>query len=292
YLDESDAAGSGLYGTGLSVLMGGGRRWFLPAGQFGSSRTASTDYPALPDDVVATWGLPPTPAGRLDPDRNLIQGFVDSGFTYVESLTQLGDALVTGAPDKLLGLFGYGNMNVALDKLAKRRGVLLPGATSFAVDDYHAPDQPMLDEMTDAALRVLARNPSGFVLMVEGAHIDKQAHIMDADRVIDETIEFDRAIAVARAFADQAGDTMVVVLADHECAGFSVIGALAGGITNLRSLASDALTLDPATAPLRQGVVGTYDAAGFPRYNILDDGYPETLDVDGKLLIGYGASGD
>src|SRR5262249_30134225 len=50
-LDESDAAGPGLYGSGLSVLMGGGRRWFLPAGQFGSSRSAATDYPPLPDDL-------------------------------------------------------------------------------------------------------------------------------------------------------------------------------------------------------------------------------------------------
>ena len=29
---------------------------------------------------------------------------------------------MAGRPAKLLGLFGYGNMNVALDKIAKRRG--------------------------------------------------------------------------------------------------------------------------------------------------------------------------
>jgi alkaline phosphatase len=39
-------------------------------------------------------------------------------------------------------------------------------------------------------------------------------------------------------------------------------------------------------------VVGTYDSAAFPRYNILADGYPETFDIDGKLLVGYGANGD
>ena len=93
-------------------------------------------------------------------------------------------------------------MNVALDKIAKRRNTLLPGTTTFAVDDYHAPDQPMLDEMTAAALEVLDhRNHNGFVLMVEGAHIDKQSHAMDAERVVDEMIEFDRAVAVARHFA-------------------------------------------------------------------------------------------
>src|SRR5205814_1970119 len=104
---------------------------------------------------------------------------------------------------RLLGLFGYGNMNVALDKLAKRRGTPLPGSTGFVVDDYHAPNQPMLDEMTGAALKVLATHRRGFVLMVEGASIDKQSHAMDAERAIDDTLEFDRAIALARSFAEE-----------------------------------------------------------------------------------------
>jgi len=141
-----------------------------------------------------------------------------------------------GTPNKLLGLFGFGNMNVALDKIAKRRGTPLPGSTSFVVDDYRAPDQPMLDEMTAAALRVLARDRDGFVLMVEGAHIDKQSHAMDAERAIGDTLEFDRAVEVARRFADKADDTLIIVLADHECSGFSIIGALAGTVENLQNL--------------------------------------------------------
>ncbi|HXN41075.1 MAG TPA: alkaline phosphatase [Myxococcaceae bacterium] len=292
YLDEGDASNTGLYGTGLSVLLGGGRRWFLPAGQFGSSRAAASDYDNLPADILATWNLPDSASGRIDPERDLIQDFIDSGFAYADSATTLADILSQGTPDKLLGLFGYGNMNVTMDRIAKRRGVLLPGTDSFAVDDYHAPDQPMLEEMTDAALQILSTKPNGFVLMVEGAHIDKQSHLMDADRVIDETIEFDNAIGVARRFADQVDGTMVIVLADHECSGFSLIGALTGGIKNLQNLPSDSDNFDPLVAPRRQGVVGTYDAAGFPRYTMAKDGYPESFDIDGKLLIGYGANAD
>ena len=287
YLDESDSANTGKFGTGLTVLMGGGRRWFLPSGQFGSSRAPSTDYGPLPADLVAAWELPS--AGLQDPARNLLNDFTNAGFAYVDSATALSSV---GTPNRLLGLFGFGNMNVALDKLAKRRNTLLPGAVSFAVDDYHAPDQPMLDEMTDAALRVLNKNRRGFVLMVEGAHIDKQAHLMDADRVIDETIEFDNAVAVARRFADKEGDTLIIVLADHECAGFSLIGALTGGINNLRNLPADNAVLDPNVQPARQKVVGTNDAAGFPHYTIAADGYPQTFDIDGKILIGYGANAD
>jgi alkaline phosphatase len=40
------------------------------------------------------------------------------------------------------------------------------------------------------------------------------------------------------------------------------------------------------------GVVGTYEAAGFPWYFIAADGYPVIMDIDKKFLIGYAASGD
>jgi alkaline phosphatase len=150
----------------------------------------------------------------------------------------------------------------------------------------------MLDEMTRAALAVLERDRQGFVLMVEAAHIDKQSHAMDADRAIGETIELDRAVEVGLEFAKQDGRTLVLVTADHECSGFSLIGALSGNIAELEQLPSDAATLDPATQPGRQKAVGTYENARFPRYTVLPDGFPASYDIDGKLLVGFGAGGD
>jgi alkaline phosphatase len=272
--------------TGLAVLMGGGRRWFLPSSELGSSRSTSNDYAGLPSDLVAAWSVP---AGAVDKDRNVLADFQNAGFKYVSTATELSGA---GTPDRLLGLFGYGNMNVALDKVAKRRNPSQQGV----VDDYHAPDQPMLDEMTDAAIRVLSRNERGFFLMVEGAHIDKQSHLMDAERAVGEVIEFDRAVGKAREWADKLGDTIVIVVADHECSGFSIIGALQGGVAHVAALPSDALNVNPdptfKNQPARLQAVGVYDAAGFPKYDIQPDGYPKTYDVDGKILFGYGANGD
>jgi alkaline phosphatase len=292
YLDESDPNGTGTYGTGLRVLLGGGRRWFLPATTLYSSRTAATGYAGLPADLLAGWNLPGTPAGQGSPTRDLIADFKQAGFAYATTHAELQSAVGGHTPDKLLGLFGYGNMNVALDKIAKRRGQLPEGASSYAVDDYLAPDQPMLDEMSEAAFRVLSRHREGFVLMIEGAHIDKQSHLMDADRAIGETLEFDRAVGVARKWADRLGNTTVLVLADHECSGFSLIGALSGGIAALKSLPADNGALDPSVIPARQNAVGTYDLAGFPAYQILPDGYPATMDIDGKMLVGFGANSD
>ena len=44
---------------------------------------------------------------------------------------------------------------------------------------------------------------------------------------------------------------------------------------------------------MRDSVVGLYQDAKFPKYTIdTTDGYPETTDVDYRLLIGYGANAD
>jgi alkaline phosphatase len=269
YFDDRDR-------TGLTVLLGGGRKWFLPQGTAGSARGNGTDY-VLPADLVSAWGVAP---GALDPSRDLIADFSKAGFAYAPTWSAL--KTLPADTSKVLGLFALSNMNVALDKIGGRRG------TSTVVADYGFPDQPMLDEMTQVALDVLARNPKGFFLMVEGASIDKQAHQMDGERWILDTIEFDRAVAVARAFADQHPDTLVLVTADHETGGVGIIGA--AKVTNAE-LVSRAASGGGADA-LRKGVVGTYESAGFPRYEIAADGYPTTTDVDHRLLIGYAANAD
>ena len=270
YLDEAMTKG------GLRVLLGGGRKWFLPTGTPGSQRANANDY-VLPAELATGWGVP---AGVLDPARDLIADFVSAGFYYAADKTAL-DATPANE-DALLGLFSFSNMNVAKDKIDKRRGA------STVVDDYGFPDQPMLDEMTAKALEVLSKNNNGFTLMVEAASIDKQAHNMDTERWILDTIEFDRAVAVARQFASTNVDTLIVVTADHECAGINIIGA---SIVSNASLQARAISGGGA-AQLRSGVVGTYESAGFPSYTIALDGYPVTTDVDRKMLIGYAANAD
>ena len=271
YLDEATKS------SNLTVLLGGGRKWFLPSTTAGSARSNSSDY-VLPAELATGWSIA---AGKLDPTRDLISEFETSGFSYAATSTQL--TAKAASATKLLGLFSLSNMNVALDKIDGRRG------STKIVTDYGFPDQPMLDEMTDAALTVLAKNASGFVLMVEGASIDKQAHNMDSDRWILETIEFDRAIARAKAFAAANPDTLVIISADHECAGVNIIGA---STVTASSLAQRAITPDSGVVGLRDQVVGTYDLAGFPVYGIMPDGYPATTNPDRKLLIGYAANSD
>lgn len=273
--------------TGLTVLMGGGRKWFLPASTPGSARGDRTDYvfsntDAHTADIVKRWGAA---TGSLDKDRNLLADFQAAGFTYTSDKSSL-DAIDPATTDRLLGLFALSNMNVALDKIDGRRAKAL-GQSGRVVDDYGFPDQPMLDEMTGKALAILDRHPKGFVLMVEGASIDKQAHAMDTERWLLDIIEFDRAIALAKAYAQRRSDTLVIVTADHECAGVALIGG-----SKLSDSRLQALVREGSGTALRNEVVGVYEQAGFPKYKIDADGYPQTTDIDNRLLVGYGSNAD
>jgi alkaline phosphatase len=263
---------------GLKVLMGGGRKWFLPSGIPGSARAASLDY-VLPDDVVTGWGVP---KGALDPGRNLLQEFIDDGYVYAPDATAL-NALPTDTK-KLLGLFNLSNMNVAKDKIDKRRDPATPGV----VDAYGFPDQPMLDEMVDKALQVLSQNSNGFVAMFEGGSIDKQAHLMDTERWIIDVIEFDKAVERCRQFALTHPDTLVIVTADHECSGANVIGG--SRVTHADLVAR--VASGGGVVKLRNEVVRTLDGAGFPIYPPGSFGYPATTDIDFRMIVGYACNAD
>jgi len=293
YLDEAYAAYTSYStdGAGLKVLLGGGRKWFLPSTTVGTARGASNDY-ALPTGLKEGWGVP-TAGVDGDATRDLLADFQTAGFQYAPDGTTLTSAAALSSTKKLLGLFSFSNMNVALDKLNGPSKRNVPSATlsKTVVEAYGFTAQPMLDEMTDAALKVLSRDADGFVLMVEGASIDKQAHNMDTERWVLDTIEFDRAVGVAKTFATANKDTLVIITADHECAGAAIIGA--SKVTNASLVTRSTSGLGTSANGPRNGVVGTYENAGFPVYaTSATDGYPTTTDVDYRMLVGYGANAD
>jgi alkaline phosphatase len=80
----------------------------------------------------------------------------------------------------------------------------------------------MLPEATDVALNILSRNPKGFFLMVEGSQIDWEAHNNNREGVINEMLDFDRAVAVALNFAQNCGNTLVIITGDHETGALSI----------------------------------------------------------------------
>ena len=58
--------------------------------------------------------------------------------------------------------------------------------------------------------------------MIEGSQIDWGGHANDANYIVTEMLDFDRAIAQVLKFAKKDGETLVIVTADHETGGFSI----------------------------------------------------------------------
>lgn len=83
----------------------------------------------------------------------------------------------------------------------------------------------LLAEATRASIAKLQEGAGkkGFFLMVEGAKIDYAGHSRCLPGSIIETLSFDLAVAEALRFADSNGETLVIVTADHETGGLTVI---------------------------------------------------------------------
>lgn len=88
---------------------------------------------------------------------------------------------------------------------ASRRGTFLPDAVG-------------------EALRTLESHPQGFFLMVEGSQIDTAAHANDLAEVVQETLDFDRAVGVVLEWMQTHPDTLLIVTADHQTGGLSLLG--------------------------------------------------------------------
>lgn len=80
-----------------------------------------------------------------------------------------------------------------------------------------------LKEMTQKAIEVLSRNDKGFFLMVEGSQIDWGGHANDSEYIIGEILDFDEALGAGLDFAMQDKETLVIVTADHETGGYSLL---------------------------------------------------------------------
>lgn len=76
---------------------------------------------------------------------------------------------------------------------------------------------------TQTALKILNQNKNGFFMMIEGSQIDWGGHGNDTQYIINEMLDFDKAIGAALDFAAKDGNTLVVITADHETGGFAIV---------------------------------------------------------------------
>lgn len=173
-------------------------------------RTIAADMLKTHTDVLLGGGADAfgiNPFTREPKARSVMHQALEDGYTYVfdrEGLLSLG---IT--PElKLIGLFMGGGM-------------------SFEITRFHT--EPSLTEMMTRALEVVEQNEQGFFLMVEGSRIDTAAHNHSVEEMLGELLVFDEAVGLALAYAQDHGDTLVVVTADHDTGGFGVTSGLPSG---------------------------------------------------------------
>ncbi|MBE9178767.1 alkaline phosphatase [Oculatella sp. LEGE 06141] len=220
-------------------------------------------------------------------NQDLIAIARQQGYTVVTDRQSMN-----AAPNdrSLLGLFlgdfrpnaalGPQNTPSALDLLISREQATIRGRGAANLEPPIPAEFatiPMLEEMTTKAIATLnTLYPNGWMLQVESSQSDKLAHPLDPDRTLYEVLTLDRSVQVAREFAQQAGNTLVIVTADH------AQGQTVGGTV-------DTLAIREGRTDLQEAMRSFTDA-GFTDYRDLDaNGYPDEADPPNKLVLGVSA---
>ena len=83
------------------------------------------------------------------------------------------------------------------------------------------------DLLAKASLKgidLLNQNKNGFFMMIEGSQLDDYGHFNQLDMLMQETLDFDQTRGAVMNWAAADGQTLVVVTADHQTGGPTVLG--------------------------------------------------------------------
>lgn len=137
--------------------------------------------------------------------RKYLQNPAD-GINFLDQLKQKGHQIATS--------------NASLQKI--RKGKIAALLWDSKPPTYREGRKDFLPNAVKKALEILEQNESGFLLVVEGSQIDWAGHDQNLAYAVEETLDFDRAVQVARCFALRTLDTLVLVTADHESGGLTL----------------------------------------------------------------------
>lgn len=185
-------------GSGIAVTC---RLWDATPGDFcchiydrDNEDAVMADYVNCKADVVVGPGWSKM-IGRKD-GRNLFNELEAKGYQMLRSL----DELSTVESGKVFCVTDSFDTPVPAE-----RGDYLAKASLKAMDILHN------------------NNPNGFFMMIEGSQLDDYGHFNDIDLLMQEVHDFDRTIGAVFDWAAKNGETLVVVTADHETGGLTLV---------------------------------------------------------------------
>jgi alkaline phosphatase len=200
--DNYDAIGQEMVNASAAdVIMGAGHPWYDADGNL---KVTPNTFKYVGGE--ATWDalVAGTAGGDADGDGD------PDPWTLIQTRAEF-QALMSGpTPERVLGT-------------AQVYQTLQQGRSGDAfADPYvvpHIETVPTLEEMTKAALNVLDDDPDGLYLMIEGGAIDWAGHSNQSGRMIEEAIDFERAVEAVVDWVQgnsNWGETLLIITADHE----------------------------------------------------------------------------
>ncbi len=178
-------------------------------------------HPADPDDVesiaaefvnggkidIAMGGgaaqfLPATKGGERQDGRDLLLELRRNGFDIVRTRSEL-EAIPAWRRSKLFGAFNNGEL-------------------AFVNQVEERSQQPSLSDMVRRAIELLQYNAGGYLLVIDAELMRKAAQENNGERTFSQTLELDRAVAVARNYA--GSKSTIIVCGDAAIGGLSLNG--------------------------------------------------------------------
>lgn len=134
--------------------------------------------------------------GKREDHKNLLDTLSSYGYKVFQDFSEMQESSIIEKVASILG----------------RNGIAKSSDRNYSLGD-----------MTKKAISHLNKNKKGFFLMIEGSQIDWAAHNNDEEYLLQEMNDFNSAIETALEFAEKDGNTLVVITADHETGGMSII---------------------------------------------------------------------
>ncbi|MEH1985031.1 MULTISPECIES: esterase-like activity of phytase family protein [unclassified Nostoc] len=220
-----------------TVLLGGGHPLSAPGDLLPAGVEPNTSNEYISQSTYTELSTKPT--------NNLYDyTFLERGENAAQKLAETAATIDPEKGDRLFGLYGArgqnGNLPVSsangdysttgLDMFSvfANQGdnskvdttrPLLPGETDASFIAKEVNENPTLNDLTNAALNVLGKDPDGFWLMVEGGDIDWSAHDNNIDNLIGTTLDFDKAVGSTIDWINNNGgwdENLLIVTADHD----------------------------------------------------------------------------
>ena len=147
--------------------------------------------------------IPEAKGGRRTDGHDLVLEMRRNGFEIVRTKAEL-ESIPQWRRPRLLGLFSDGEM-------------------AFGNEIAAGSEQPALADMTRRAIELLQWNTGGYLLIVDAGLMRTAARENHGERTLAETLELDRAIAVARNYMGE--NSTILVAGNFGIGGLSLNGS-------------------------------------------------------------------